>query len=345
MKKLELIAKSVKELNVKNVLKKLADIINEHWIWKVVILFIPSIYMPIVIKYVGEKCGLTDNNGSLTSLGWGITIAVYISALFVNILSSYKAKRDKENELERRKLLKSIEDSHKEEIEVYRTNLGIYGTLLHVIGNVCDTKFDSILSYIDNSIMKGQFSKPFNETVHPDRQLKNIAKEMKKCISEVTETPIDNITISMAIEFPEINKTTKWVDQSETMQCMKLDKLKKNDKTTFHQVYSGKSEYVFYNDKLKAAEENKYVLDNKDHRYNDVGSILCEDICIEEDNSTLARIILSISTYGYKFTNSEDDEVLNNISDVIKEVILHQFDKRIKIELSLLYIKKKYNNI
>lgn len=85
------------------------------------------------------------------------------------------------------------------------------------------------------------------------------------------------------------------------------------------------------------------MFDKKDHRSHDKGSIICDEIALEGDNGKIARIILTISTYGYKFTNSIDETILNNMSTMIEEVILQQFEKRIRIELALLFVKKQYN--
>lgn len=83
--------------------------------------------------------------------------------------------------------------------------------------------------------------------------------------------------------------------------------------------------------------------DNKDKRYHNIGSILCDEISIEDDKGKIARIVLTISTYGHKFTDSEDEKVLSNMSQIIQEVILQQFEKRIRIELGFLFVKKQYN--
>ncbi len=92
-----------------------------------------------------------------------------------------------------------------------------------------------------------------------------------------------------------------------------------------------------------AANEGKYVFDKKDHRNHDIGSIICDEIAIEDEKGKIARIILTISTYGYRFTDSDDADVLENMSQMIEEVLLQQFEKRIRIELALLFVKNQYN--
>lgn len=327
----------------KKILKRIADFINEHWIWKTIILFLPSVYLPVIVKYAGENLGLSDQAGALTKMGVGLTIVVYVAALFVNVLSSYKSKKDKENELAKDLRHQEEIEKYKQEIFDYDNTFDVYDRLLNVIGNICETKFDAICEYIDNSIKVGEFRKPFNETVYPDKQLKSIAKELKTCLSTMTKPSVDNITVSMAYQFPGVSDHIRWVDQQEIAQCMQLSQLKSNKCTTFYKVYSEESNFLFFNDKKEAASQGNYVFDKKDQRYHNIGSIICDEISIEDESGKIARIILTISTYGYKFTDSDDKETLDNMSQMIEEVILQQFEKRIRIELALLFVKHRYN--
>ena len=100
---------------------------------------------------------------------------------------------------------------------------------------------------------------------------------------------------------------------------------------------------MFFNDKELAAQNGNYVFDQKDNRFHKIGSIICDEISLEDDRGKIARIILTVSTYGYKFTDSEDEKILSNMSQMIQEVILQQFEKRIRIELGFLFVKKQYN--
>lgn len=328
---------------VKNKLKQLADLFNEHWIWKTAILFFPSIYLPVIVKYGGVALGLSKKDGVLTWVGIGITIIVYILAFACNVLTNYKFRKDKEKEKLIKEKCEQEIDKYKKDARDYAKTLNVYKRLLNVIGIVCDTKQEAINNYIENALKNKEFRKPFNETVCPEIQLKNIARELKSCLSEITLPPLDNISVSMAYEFPEVNKQIYWVDQREVVQCMNLRTLKTDKNTTFYKIYSGESDFLFFNDKKYATKEGSYVFDQKDNRYNKIGSIICDEISIENDKGKVARIILTISTYGYKFTDSESEEVLSNMSQMIQEVILQQFEKRIRIELGFLFIKKQYN--
>ena len=329
------------KIGIKEILKKVADCLNEHWIWKTIILFLPSIYFPFFVKYYGVSLKLVDakSKNELTSIGTRIAIALYVAVLGINILSNYKTKKDKEKDLEHEEMIQAF----KNDIQVYQNTMGVYLRLMDVIGNICDDKFGSIRNYINDSLEKGTFNKPFNETIYPENQLKSIAKEMKLCISEMTNAPFNSISISMAYDFPVKKSAMYWIDQREVDSCMTLGQLKKNKETAFYKIYSEESNFLFFNDKSKAAKEHSYFFDKKDHKYRDIGSIICDEISIQDEEGKIARIILTISTYGHKFTDSEDEQVLENMSELIEEVILQQFEKRIKIELAFLFVKKQYN--
>lgn len=328
---------------LKNVLKKIADLTNEHWIWKTIILFLPSIYLPLIVKYWGNSLFLLNGKERLSVFGIILTVIIYVSVLVINVLSNYKAKRDKERDLERERQHKQEIKCYQNEIQEYLNTLDVYDRLMNVIGNICDVKLSAICNYLNAALENGEFHKPFNETVYPEKQLKSIAKEMKACLSEITNPPVNNISVSMAYEFPCIKSEIKWIDNEEIFQCMQLSSLKTNKNTAFYQIYTEKTNFLFYNDKHKAEIDGKYVFDQKDDRNRNIGSIICDEISIEDENGKVARIILTISTYGYKFTDVEDGGVLDNMSDMIQEVILQQFEKRIRIELALLFIKKQYN--
>ncbi len=328
-------------------LAKMADFWNQHWVLKTIILFFPSVYLPVIVKYFGKHLGLTTTRQEgivLTTLGLIITIVIYIVVLLLNILGNYKAKRDKIREADVATQQETLIQEYENKLQYYSNTLKVHTRLSDVIGKICDNKLDSICSYIESCMQNNEFRKPFNETAYPEKQLKCIAQEIKSCLAEITAPPLNNISVSIAYQLPTISKVWRWIDQNEIQQCLPLSKLQKNQKTTFHMVYSGSKDFVFFNDKKQAELKGKYVFDKKDERHGNTGSIVCDSITLANDSGTIARIILTISTYGYKFTNSVDETILENMSKIIEEVILQQFEKRIRIEMALLFIKKKYNN-
>ena len=307
-------------------LARLADMVNKHWIWKSIILFLPSVFLPVIVKYAGIQLGLASAVGDLTLLGGILTAVIYITAFLINVLSSYKSKYDK-------KKLKEFDNS-----------MAIYEKVLTTVGKVCDAKLETIYDYIEESKEKNLYRKPFNEAVDPDKQLRNIAREIEECLSELTCPPVNNINVSMACECPCDRKgKMRWIDSSELSDGLSLKQLRTNPKTSFYKVYHGEG-FLMYNDKAEAEKDGCYVFDKRDKRSQKIGSIVCEEIAlVDHDGNKFARIILTISTYGYRFTDNTDPAVLERVTQHIKETILQQFEKRIRIEMALMYVQIKYN--
>lgn len=273
--------------NNKDILKKIADLLNEHWVWKTIILFLPSIYLPVIVKYLGKKLNLLDEKECITPLGWLITVFVFGTVLLVNVLSNYKTKRDKKAEDE-------IKKKYEYEIEQYRHSLGIHQQVMHSIRDVCDNKYDSMCSYIRQAHKKQSFKRPYEETMRPDAQLKKISKEMKQCLSQISAPSEEHIRVSMAYIFPELMKSWKWIDQSEVSNCIKLEELVKNEKSSFYQIMNGSRTFLFYNDKSEAEQKGEYVFDKQDKKFGNIGSVICDEVSIENDNEqSIARLMIA----------------------------------------------------
>ena len=292
---------------VKDLLKKLADYFNIHWIQKTAVLFIPTIWLPFVIKIWGNDIGLSEN-GELTKIGVLVTVLLFGIVFFINVLSSYKAKLEKEREVEMQSEMKRL-----------RSNLSICETVMDSIYDICDVKYDTLLEYMEGVEDTKRCDKPFLSTVHPTKQLKAISDELAKCFSGITGIKKNELIVSMAYSL-----------------------LISNPKSTFYQMYSGKSEFVFYNSKEQAERTGNYVFDTKDNSHRNVGSIICQRIEVGTEDKVQGVLILSISSYGKQFIKTDDEEKIRDVENTIRNVILKQFEKRICIELSDLFIKETY---
>lgn len=313
---------------VKDLLKKLADYFNIHWIQKTAVLFIPTIWLPFVIKIWGNDIGLSEN-GELTKIGILVTVLLFGIVFFINVLSSYKAKLEKEREVEMQSEMKRL-----------RSNLSICETVMDSIYDICDVKYDTLLEYMEGVEDTKRCDKPFLSTVHPTKQLKAISDELAKCFSGITGIKKNELIVSMAYSLSENN--WKWVDFKKLHGCATLEELISNPKSTFYQMYSGKSEFVFYNSKEQAERTGNYVFDTKDNSHRNVGSIICQRIEVGTEDKVQGVLILSISSYGKKFIKTDDEEKIRDAENTIRNVILKQFEKRICIELSDLFIKETY---
>ncbi len=114
----------------------------------------------------------------------------------------------------------------------------------------------------------------------------------------------------------------------------KLEDLLKDPRATMRQIVDGKTTSAFYPNKRTAMEKNLYLPGPKDSSNDYIGSIICRDISIDSHKSVQA--ILSISTYGHQICEEDDDDTKRKVLNLL----LPSFEKRIKLELALLYIKE-----
>lgn len=315
----------------KEQLKNIADYFNKHWIFKAMILFIPTIWLPFIVKVWGKSIGVADANGTLNRTGKWITVIIFSIVLGVNVLSSYKAKLEKEREMSLQKQLRVLEN-----------NLNIYETVMDSIYDICEEKYDTLLEYMSGIEITEKCEKPFLSTVQPTKQLKAISDKLANCFSTITGIKKNELTVSMAYSLANTN-VWKWVDFKHLHGCSTLDELINNQRSTFYQLYSGKATFLFFNSKEEAEKAGMYVFDTRDDSHKHIGSIICQKIEVGSEKNIQGTIIMSISSYGKNFINSEKNHNKEDVENTIRNVILKQFEKRISIELSDLFIREYYS--
>lgn len=312
---------------IKSLAKEIADYFNLHWIQKIVIIFFPTVWISLIMKTWGDELELSKN-GNYTTKGVVCTAVVFGAALFVNVISSYKSKLEKQREIK-----------IQEEIGVLKSNLGICETVMESIYDICDSKYDTLADYMDIIQNTEKCEKPFLTTVQPTKQLKAISDELANCFSKITGIKKSDLLVSMAYTLSDGD--WKWIDFKKLHGCATLLELIENQKSTFYQIYSGREVFLFYNSKEDAEKMGNYYFDKKDksHRYN--GSIICQKIEVGSENHSQGILILSISSYGRKFLESKQEKI-EEVENTIRNIVLKQFEKRICIELSDLYIRERY---
>lgn len=313
----------------KKMVKSFGRFLNYHWWIKTAILFIPTIWLPIVVKVIGIHCGLVTQDENFTTRGFIITMGIFLGVLGINLLTSYIAKLD-----ELRK------ESLKETIEKLKNNIGIYETVTDSIYDICDLKYDALIEYMNSITEKKTCEQPFLNTVRPAKQLKDISRKIAECFCKITGIKEGELVVSMAYCLADTD--WKWVDSKDLHGCARLEDLKNNPKSTFYQLKTGKEEFLFLNNKKREEANGRYIFDNKDNSHKRVGSIICEKIGIGSENHMLGEVILSISSYGHMFVESDDEEQISKVEETIRTAILKQFEKRICIQLSNLYIREMY---
>lgn len=324
--------------NLRLILGIAADWINKHWIIKMIGLFVPTIWLPLVVRYLGEESILLlPASNRLSTVGWVLTIIIYVIGFAFNFLSSFRIHRINLND--DKKAAQLVEYSNKiSELMSDREFLKL--TLGH-LSDICENKAQTLREYIERHPV---ITSPFMETVQPLKQLMRMSESITTFISEVSLISKKDIVVSMAYILPTLTGNWRWVEGHRVADGLELSELINNPNTTFYRACFGSEPVIFEEDKQVAEANHRYVFDEKDKtmRSKDgrtkVGSIFVKRIVLESSSKKLVKLILSISTYGKKLV--DDSRTANEVFNIIDEYIIGNFEKRIDVELANLYIKK-----
>lgn len=116
---------------------------------------------------------------------------------------------------------------------------------------------------------------------------------------------------------------------------MQIDQIINNKFSSARQIIDNKTDTIFFPSKSVGIAENRYIPDKKDIFNEMRGSVICRNLSIEDNRCKYVFAILNITTYGSEICDVNNDDAKNNILNVI----LPPFEERIKLELSLAYIK------
>lgn len=291
---------------------------EKHWIIKTLITFLPTIWLPVIVKLFGVNLSISDEAGTLSFWGKIITIALYLLVLFVLILGGISAKNKKE-----------LQDEFKEKLDKAINGQFYYEYILSGI--------DSVNKDICTDLLKKIKQKEKANT--PVDSLRIIAKSVQSCCSSQFDLSANKILVSMAYCLGSGNRPEdwKWANPEEVQGGLKLSELTSNSQTAFFRVMNRSEQFIYYNEKTAAIAENKYVPDERDKKHKNIGSIVVCDITATEvtSNVTIARAILSISTFTKCVSKATDE---NSIKDVERNLvgILDYYENLIRRELATL---------
>lgn len=300
-------------------LDRLADLFNRHWIWKIIIAFLPSVWLPVIVKYLGVQISCVTEQQHLTTTGWVITIAVYALSLLILFVSSYGTKRDAEKRA-----------SIAMERDIYRSTNQYYDKLIASVHSAHIAKSALLLESARTYQQSGML--PYTTLIDPIQQLKSLSTEIRACFHDLTAIPKDRIVVSMAYELP--GHDWAWVDHHVVMGGLSLDALSTNQNTAFYKLIHSDEPMIYIPDKVKALRDRQYVSDGRDGEYRNIGSLVCWKVdAITSENISLGRLVVSISSYGRQFSTDDSQDVRESIN-----LIFRLFEEQIIIELVCLYL-------
>lgn len=315
---------------IKNCTLILATWLNKHWIFKSIIIFIPTVWS-FFLSYYGVTFSLKNDNG-ISPLGTALSFSLFLIVLMTILLTEHKKRRD------------IIESQSKE------AQWAISETLKQTNENLYANKRKMLTKYIkDLKYNNKSTSKPYLKTRNPEEQLAFLNNEILNNFKELSQHKIKDLFVSMAYTTDNVN--WGWINNDNLNGCATLDELVRNSNSSFYKIYSNETDFVFHNSKQLAAENNEYYFDDKDKNYpKGGGSIICIGYSAGFNETTVGRIILSISSYKNKFVDSEDDgnddgddDNVKNFKENVRD-FLSDYEEIIKFELLDLYINESYRD-
>lgn len=309
---------------IKDFFACIADWLNSRgWILKVIVQFMPGLWSPLILNT--WKTQLTDSEG-LNKWGRLLVFVIYGGALIVTGLTTYKTVRDEK----RKKKYEADLTALDAEIQLRKT--------VTAAENIIECKkVRRIKDRASNVVSKKLPSECFvAQALDPKECINSILDEIRVCFSKVTPITKENIHVSAAYSLD--GKTWLWLASLSNEDVASITDLL-TQSSAFRVVSENTQSYFYANDKEEAARKGQYYADARDRSRGNKGSIICWKIMSAFSGEKSIQMIISISTYGQRFVETEDvTEMLIEkfYNEKIREVILQQFENEL-VEALLLY--------
>jgi hypothetical protein len=298
-------------MNDETQLRSLYDFFTKRWLLSSLALTIPA-WLFLLIQIAGASLGLVSNKGSLSLLGHFLFWPIFFGS------SAFA-------------VLKSLADSYNEKAKY--NGQYILKKILTCLTIAKEFKLRRFQDYISKNHGKSKLN-PFGEITQPKAQIENILNHVRNAFSDIFDIDEEHIGISIIYRTDKATKWS-WLFTINVSNDMTVASITKNEYSSARQIIDGKTTCVFFPDKRLGVKAKQYVNGLLDDQYDGAGSIVCRDITIGNDSERYVRAILSVTTYGQQICAADDYESINKV----KTIILPHFEARLKLELSLLYIK------
>lgn len=313
-------------------LLKINKINQKQWLICSIFTTTTGVWFSLILSFFGQSLNLLkvaeDGSKSFTTLG------IILTALTVGwSMLSLIAQR--------------YSDYHNRNLGITQEDLGeietVYETLNSSASSVVEHSVLEKTKYIEDVLNnRDTLREPIDK---PCIVLKKITSELITVSSKLLSYKKHNIRdkdlyVGIYYNFP-LEDENKWYRADNTRQKRGLaieDLFKPN--TTFFDVLNNPQSFVFYNDKETAKRQKHYVPDSEDSYDNSdklVGSIACFKYDITNEN-TYVKFIVSIASYGKRFSKSNDDTDIKNIANNFKYNVMPEYEMLIKNAFCDFYI-------
>lgn len=179
-----------------------------------------------------------------------------------------------------------------------------------------------------------------------------ICYELNALVSQITSINYEYLSVSFIYRYSEDtdkNDTNwKWITGKEIETKLDLNDFVNYEHTVYYQLINSKKKYIYIDDKKIGVDLNQYHMGNRDKSFNGIGSIFSTKINFSNNGKVFVHGILTISSYGEKFTSNIQKESLvgNDFKNLFIYRVLPYYEKLIQTELGYMYFRHiSKNNI
>jgi hypothetical protein len=289
--------------------RRLHDFSVNKW-WFSSFLFTLSSIWFILLQFFGKQWSFIDEKGVLSQSG------VYLTWVFivVNVVCS---------------ILKTLADKKDAE----KKSSGHY-ILRHLVSNLKIAKLAKFDRY-NKGILEDAAVFDFERIVSPKEQIHTLLESIRSMISSFSDTEESKIGLSILLYNDD---KWSWLDKINIDDDLDIDSIKNDPNSTARHIIDDEELYIFWPDKQEGVRHHKYVPSPRDEQYNNLGSIYCKDISINDySGKDVIKVILTVTTYGNLICDPDDESIKSRfVGDIMPE-----FELRLRVELCLLKMKEK----
>lgn len=289
------------------------DYLVKHWIVCAFGLTVPA-YWFAVLRLTGKSWGLLTTAGDMTSLAHCITWPLLVVSVGFALM---KTAADKYNE------------------EAKSSGQYVLEHLLQGVNAVTSAKLRRFGQYIEAGGHPNAHA--FPQITQPRQQIETLLQNLQITFSNIFGISRDDIGLSIVYDLRN-SGNWEWLISVNATDDLDLSALMANPETTVRQLVDNNLRTLFFPDKRLGAAQHRYFPGPKDRPYDGIGSVLCRDVSIVHGAAS-ARAVLTVTTYGKQLCEADDADSIR----IIETVILPAFQTRIRLEMSLLYIKEVLN--